>query len=140
MFCLLLYCSSDRLRIRNDCIYDLGSIFVEWAYTDSQSVTAFVLPDDEVGIVSKQPLCNTVNTYVSANGQMRPVHVFRHGLQDVYNRIKGGVDAAAQFSSRVNTPGLNVGWEERIVLYFMKTLLVNGFIAWHIEKCEQYLR
>lgn len=48
------------------------------------------------------------------------------------------MDAAPQFIYRLNAPGLNVGWEGKIVLYFMKTLVVNGLIAWLIVQCDQY--
>lgn len=132
MFCPLPYCSSDRLHILNDCIWDLGSTFLEWTYTECQSVHAFVLPDDEAAIILKLPFCNTVNIYVAGNGPLRPVSVFHHFLQAMYTRRKGDVDAAAKFRSRLNTRSLHVGWEENIVLYFMKTLLVNALIAWAV--------
>lgn len=55
-------------------------------------------------------------------------------------RTKGCVDAATQFRAPLNTQGLTVGWGPKIVLYIMKSLLVNGTVDWRIEKCAQSAR
>lgn len=55
----------------------------------------------------------------------------------MYSRTKGGMDAAAQFRACLNTQGLTVGQESKMVLYILTTLLVNGFIVRCIEQCAQ---
>lgn len=71
---------------------------------------------------------------------MKPVGLFQHGIQAVYILTKGGVDDVAQFRSELNYGDVTVHWEQKVILYFVKTLLVNSFVAWPMLQCEQYVR
>lgn len=46
------------------------------------------------------------------------------------------VDAPARFLSKLHgTTGLSTGWQAKVVLFILKTLTVNGFVAWRMLKC-----
>lgn len=53
-----------------------------------------------------------------------------------YRSAKGGVDAAAQWWSRIQSSGLNVRWEQKVLLYFVKTLTANGYNARRFNHCD----
>lgn len=39
----------------------------------------------------------------------------------------------------MNYTGINVSWEQKLMLFFIRTLLVNSFIAWRLLPCDAKL-
>lgn len=128
-FSVIIYRSKVRLNVVRSTIYTIGQQLVNWAYLEVKIVISFTRRQDAATISSNLPIWSMINRNVMARGPVRPARIIRNALQALYIRTKGGVDAAAQFRSKLRSTGLNVGWERKIVLYCMKSLLVNGFIV-----------
>lgn len=110
------------------------------AYANTPKVLYFVTDADWAVVMSRWPLWKLINGSVVNDSPMHPVHVFRHALQVFYSRTNGGVDYAAQLRSELKCSGVCMGWESKVVLCYIKTLLVNGFSAWGLTACNDYLR
>lgn len=136
LLCVVVYCDAAHIRVLNEELVVIRQTYTQWAYREERIIPIFADASDVATISSKLPFWNVINTYVLTNGPMRPVRLFRNSLQAIYSRAKGGVDVATQFRSRLNDGSLHVPWEPKIVLYFMKTLLVKGLIAWKIQQCD----
>lgn len=136
LFTIVLYYPENSLIILRGCIEDIGNRFLSWVYTNRQTPPPCALPDDVKVARNKLPIWTLVNNHVVTQGPLRPVRVFLYALQSSYSRAKGWFDAAAEFCSRLDSPGINIVFEPKLVLYFLKTLMVNGFIAWRIAECE----
>lgn len=115
-----------------------GSIIdcLRWAHTQQWTVPRFCSDNEKRTIMSQRSLWIPVNGHVLSKGPLPPVKVFRHGLQVLYSKTKGGVDGVTQYRSIMRSSTTTMGWEQKLVTQTLKTLLINSFIAWRlVETC-----
>lgn len=139
VFTLQPYCPSSVTAVLTTHLKNMAGNYVSWAYEHRPQVPSSAAPDDKVAAISRLRFWSMLNRHVAVAGPIRPVRLFRHGLQVVYRRRKGGADAAAQFRAELISSGVTVTWEQKLMLSVFKTLLVNSFVAWRLVECENLL-
>lgn len=68
---------------------------------------------------------------------MRPVRLFRHGLQVFYFRDKCVVDGSANFRAIMRSKSVHLGWEQKIVCQLLKSVVANDLISWRMMKFQK---
>lgn len=107
------------MRIISTTFNIVGNDLVAWAHEAFPKIPTISTAKDTATVLSRLPFCSMHNKHVYARGPMRRVLVFRYGLQLVYSRTKGGVDAAAQLRSGLNKGGAVVNWEQNVKFYLL---------------------
>jgi hypothetical protein len=108
---------------------------VEWTHEQDP-----VIPDIQDAELKKEignrlKFWRLVNGYVLENGPFYPpVKLFRHGVQSLYSKTKGGVDGSAEARAILRCSTSAMKCEQKIVTQTLKTLAVNSFIAWRIRQ------
>jgi hypothetical protein len=134
-FILLAYCNSRVLSICESVLDQTLKAFVEWAHEQDS-----VIPDIQDAVLKKAignrlKFWSLVNCYVLENGPFYPpVKLFRHCVQLLYSKTKGGVDGSAQARAILRCSTSAMKWEQTIVTQMQKTLAVNAFIACRIKQ------
>jgi hypothetical protein len=114
---------------------------VSWAYTEANEVPE--IPDPELWKISESRICfwRRVNEHVRVLGAFYPpVKLFRHVMQSIYSKKKGGVNGDAQHRAILRSPTSSFKWEQNIVSQTMKKLCVNAFIAWRTLQMKSRLQ
>lgn len=83
---------------------------------------------------------DAVNRKVKASGPFVPgVRLFKHSIQSIYSKTKGGVDGMTQWRSIMRSPTSSMKWEQKLVTQCLKTVLVNAFIGFRLLQVEHLL-
>jgi hypothetical protein len=109
--------------------------------TDANEVPE--MPDPELRKIAESRICfwRLVNKHVrDSDAFYPPVKHFRHGMQSLYSKTKGGVDGSAQAKAILRSPTSSFKREQKIVSQLMKTLCVNAFIAWRMLQMKSRLQ
>jgi hypothetical protein len=96
-FVVIAYCDAAILRACENVLDHGAEYCVAWAHEDHMSMP--VLEDACLSklIYSHLPFWKLVNSFVLENCAFYPpVKLFRHGVQTLYSKTKGGVDGSAQ--------------------------------------------
>lgn len=130
LFTLLLYCLTSIIELLQGHLGIQGNKYFVLAYADCSPVPNFTPRRGDSTLASIVPLWTALNNHVRKHGPLRPVRPFRHRMQALYSRRKGGADFSARFKSELNSSGSAPGREQKLMQFFFKTLLVNRFTAW----------
>ena len=112
---------------------------VQWAHEENGQIPEFCDGDSRKQIESKLPFWRMVNNYVIENDALMPVKIFKHGMQSLYSKTKGGVDGGAQAREILRSPGSTLQREQKIFCQTLKTLVVNSFVAWRLNQKQDLL-
>ena len=88
---------------------------------------------------SKKPFWMVINNDVKQHGPLPPIKVFKHGIQSLYSKTKGGVDGSAQARAILRSPTSSLRWEQKLVIQTIKTLAVNAFTSYRLQCKSKYL-
>lgn len=96
-------------------------------------------------IRSRAPFAKDLFAFVTRQDRrgepLPPVRTFRHGLQMLYSKLKGGVDGSTQYRAILRASTSASRWSSKVVVQLLKTLLINGFISWRIvEQRKRHAR
>jgi hypothetical protein len=142
ILCIVVcYCADFVLRECERRLEEISGSLVSWAYTDANEVPE--MPDPELRKIAESRICfwRLVNEHVrDSDAFYPPVKIFRHGMQSLYSKTKGGVDGSAQARAILRSPTSSFKWEQKIVSQTMKTLCVNAFIAWRMLQMKSRLQ
>lgn len=86
------------------------------------------------------PFWTILNETIKSQDAFLPVRLFKHGIQSLYSKTKGGVDGSAQARAILRSSTSTLKWEQKIVSQTFKTLAVNSFIAWRMTTRKDLLQ
>jgi hypothetical protein len=94
-FIVLAYCNSRVLIICESVLDQTLKDCVEWAYEQDPVIPDIQYAEFRKAIGNSLKFWRLVNGYVLEHSPP-PVKLFRHGVQSLYSKTKGGVDRIAQ--------------------------------------------
>eukprot|EP00737_Agarophyton_chilense_P004797 gb/GEZJ01006395.1/.p1 GENE.gb/GEZJ01006395.1/~~gb/GEZJ01006395.1/.p1 ORF type:complete len:425 (-),score=36.09 gb/GEZJ01006395.1/:504-1778(-) len=124
--CTLLYASNDKLRAYKDCLVSQAGPLVTWAHTDTPVVPSFVDVTTKRLLKERIVFWKLINTHVTNHDAFVPLKLFKHGIQGMYSKTKGGVDGSAQARAILRSATTKLKWEQKVVGQTLKTLFVNS--------------
>lgn len=140
LFTIRLYCPTFTICMLPTELIGVRNTFISWAYTNSGDVPAFADTVTRKVMISRLLSWKQIERFVGANGPMRPVCQFRHGLQAAHSCSNGGVDCAAQYRLERNSSGTSHGWEHKVLINLLNKILVKTFTVWHMLRNEHMLQ
>jgi hypothetical protein len=134
MFVLVIRGSANCLGEWKKALLSTGGSLVEWAHT-SATATAPEYADVETKALLKSgfKFWSIVNREVVKNGPFPPIKTFKHGIQCLYSKTKGGVDGSAQARAIMRSTTISPQWEQKLVTQTFKTLAVNAFVGYRLH-------
>lgn len=115
-----------------------GRKCVSWEYADVQVVRSFTATADIATMKSRLPFWSPLERHLTRKDPVRPARLFRHGIQVVYSRTKGGVDCGTQFRSEINSSSTAPEWEQKHMTFFFNTFIVHSYTAWRLLSNENH--
>ena len=94
------------------------------AFADSQ--TKSLLED-------KPSFWRAISEDVKGRGPMPPIKVFKHGMQSLYSKTKGGVDGTAQARAIMRSSTSSLRWEQTLFIQTLKMLAVNAITSYRLQ-------
>jgi hypothetical protein len=135
MFVLVIRGFQPRLDAWKQSLLSTDRPLVEWAH---ESATATVPGFADAGakdlLESGVKFWRLINGNVLEHGPLPPVKVFKHGIQSLYSKTKGGVDGNAQARTIVRSTTISPKWEQKLVTQTFKTLAVNAFVSYRLHQ------
>ena len=139
-FIVIAYCDVHILSVCELALEQAAEDCVAWAQEESMSMPSIQDAELSKVIYSRLPFWRLVNSYVLENSAFYPpVKLFRHGVQTLYSKTKGGVDGSAQARAILRSPTSSLKWEQKVVTQTLKTLAVNAFVAWRMRQKKSLL-
>jgi YqaJ-like viral recombinase domain len=140
MFIIIAYCDISTLSLCELALEQAAGECVDWAYEDFLDMPLDNDSDLNKLLKSRLPFWKLVNSYVLEKGPFYPpLKLFRHGVQTLYSKTKGGVDGSAQARSILRSATSSLKWEQKVVTQTIKTLAVNSFVAWRMRQKRSLL-
>jgi hypothetical protein len=114
---------------------------LQWAYLSvTGSAPEFADAKTKQLLESGVKFWRLVNENVMGHGPFPPVKVFKHGIQSLYSKTKGGVDGSAKARAIMRSTTISPQWEQKLVTQTFKTLAVNSFVAYRLRLKADLLR
>jgi hypothetical protein len=141
MFVLVIRASETFLDMWKRALLSVSTPLLQWAYT-----SVIGSAPDFADAKTKQLLelgvkfWRLVNANVMEHGPFPPVKGFKHGIQNLYSKTKGGVDGSAQARAIMRSTTISPQWEQKLVTKTFKTLAVNSFVAYRLQLKADILR
>ena len=107
----------------------LAADLVPLSFADAQT---------EVLLQDKLSFWRAINEDIKEKRPMPPIKVFKHGIQSLYSKTKGGVDGTAQARAVMRSSTSSLRWEQKLVIQTLKTLAVNAFTSYRLQ-CKAHL-
>jgi hypothetical protein len=140
LYVVICYCDDAVLRICLERLEAIVGSHVIWAHSEGEEVPQTADMELRKIALSRIPFWRLVDKHVHERDAFYPpVRLFRHGIQSIYSRTKGGVDGSAQARAILRSPTSSFKWEQKIVSQTLKTLSVNAFISWRMLQTKRKL-
>jgi hypothetical protein len=132
---VLLFCTQTILHHALGVLQETVMLLVQWAHEGTHGSPIPPCQDKSLKstLQSKRAFWRVVNNYVLETGALRPVKLFKHGIQSFYSKTKGGVDGATQARALLRSQTSHMQWEPKLIVQVLKTVVVNAFIAWRMD-------
>lgn len=80
-----------------------------------------------------------IDMKIRTSGPLRPVKLFKHGIQSLYSKMKGDMDGFTQAISIQRSMTFPMFWEQKLVTQSRKTFVVSFFISWRMKENHGFL-
>ena len=127
-------------------IHNVGDCMLGWIWNTEYFRRGYV--DDTIfppwvttlqkGIIKSRIRLWIAHThYVNDNNGncVRPIRMYKHSSQFIYNKGKGGLDLGSEFEQKVRTPD-KLSFKRKYVIRILDTVITNG---WRIEQGSKVL-
>lgn len=125
IFKVLVCCNRGTLELCTAALRSVGTTCASWAH-EGAAPPVFADRKQKEALMSRFSFWNIVNTYVSNEGPLPPIEIFKHGVQSIYSKTKGGVDGATQARAVLRSCNSHLKWDKNWFLRSLRLLLLMG--------------